>query len=94
MTYQSPTPLANQKHRYTFLLYDQPVNWADDCAAPDWACISDDFQSFLGTEANARVGFNVSAFAEDGGLGEPVAGEFNFSFWFFLLSLWASFPFI
>jgi len=82
--YQSPTPLPDQKHRYTFLLFEQPDNFVTDCSAPSWNCIPSDFQHFLpkGTPGSGssvgtgRVGFNVSLFMQEAGLSEPVAGLF------------------
>lgn len=83
--YLSPTPLPDQKHRYTFLLFEQPDNFVTNCSAPSWNCIPPDFQRFLpnvvpGSGATGRLGFNVSLFMQEAGLREPVAGEFSFYF--------------
>lgn len=83
-SYQSPGPLPDQKHRYTFLLFDQPENFVDDCTEPDWKCIPSDFQRFLPPRLNdtlagvtEKLGFNVSLFMEEAGLDAPIAGEFS-----------------
>ncbi|THU92230.1 PEBP-like protein [Dendrothele bispora CBS 962.96] len=58
-------PAGSDPHRYTFLLWNQPPTF-------DRASASASF------DPAAPVGFNVSQFASQNGLGQPVAGTFFF----------------
>jgi phosphatidylethanolamine-binding protein len=61
--YRGPGPPAGV-HRYIFLLYEQP----GEVQLPDYSA-----------GENGRTGFNVTAYAQENGLGDPVAGAYFLS---------------
>ncbi|TLS30494.1 hypothetical protein PpBr36_03427 [Pyricularia pennisetigena] len=62
-TYLGPSPPAGQPaHRYTFLLYEQPANFAVPAGQRQ--------------VLNSRVGFDMNTFAQQAGLAMPLYGNF------------------
>ncbi|KAF9045299.1 PEBP-like protein [Panaeolus papilionaceus] len=60
--FKQPTPPAGSPaHRYVFLLFDQPPNFAQQTEV---------------TSTTSILSFNISAFASEVGLGNPLAGTF------------------
>lgn len=61
--YLGPSPPAGQPaHRYTFLLFEQPANFAVPAGQRQ--------------VLNSRVGFDMNTFAQQAGLAAPLYGNF------------------
>ena len=66
--YIPPTPPGGSgPHRYTFLLFEQPENWA----------IPSEFVTINPpADSSARIGFNITEFISASGLDEPIAANY------------------
>jgi hypothetical protein len=66
--YAAPGPPAGQTHTYVLTLYDQPANFSVPAEYVPY------FKNLTASVYN-RVGFNLTAFADKAGLGDPIAAD-------------------
>jgi phosphatidylethanolamine-binding protein len=64
--YIGPNPPPGNPHRYTFLLFSQP----NDFTVPESFSVINP-----PTSTSARIGFNITRFVAEAGLGAPLAGN-------------------
>lgn len=78
--YINPQPPAGQSHTYTLFLYDEPSNFT---VPADYTAY---FANLTASPLN-RVGFNMTKFTDESGLGSPVAAN-----WFLVSNFSSSTP--